>query len=106
MWQGGDFPLDLLDQNNSVRERGKMREKKKEKEEKREKKKRGVRTSNFSLEFTVIGPPVLFGARSKVGPRNESYAWVPKSVGFVKHREVGVFLLLGFILDLRAIQMA
>ena len=73
--------------------------KKKEKEEKkRREKKRGVRSSNFSLEFTVIGPSVLVGTRSKVGPCNESYAWVPKSMDFAKLREVGVFLLLGLIL--------
>ena len=83
------------------------REKNKEKEEKKIKEKRKrVRCSNFSLEFAVIEPSVLVRARCKVGPRNESYAWVPKSVGFTNLREVGVFLLLDFILSLRAIQMA
>ena len=88
-------------------ERGGKEGKKKEKDgKKRKEKRRGVRSSNFSLEFVVIGLSVLVGARSKVGPRNESYAWVPKSVGFVKLREVGVFLQLDFILGLRAIQIA
>ena len=87
-------------------ERGKIGVENKEKEEKkRKKKKRGVRNSNFSLDFTVIGLRVLIRVRGKVGPRNESYAWVPKSVGFAKLREVGVLLLLDFILGLRAIQM-
>ena len=91
MWQGGNFPLDLLDQ---IRWRGKIGGKKKEKEEKKRKeKKRGVRSSNFSLDFTVIGLLVLVGARGKVGPRNESYVWVPKSVGFPKLRVVGIPLL-------------
>ena len=63
-------------------------------------------SSNFSLEFAVIGPSVLVEARGKVGPHNGTYAWAPKSVGFVKLQEVGVFLLLGLILGLRAIQMA
>ena len=53
-------------------ERGK---KKKEKEEKKIKEKnRGVKGSNFSLDFTVIGPSVLVEARSKVGTHNKSYA--------------------------------
>ena len=65
-----------------------------------------MRTSNFSLEFPAIGPSILVGARGKVGPRNEGYAWVPKSVGLTKLREVGDFFLLGFILGLRATQMA
>ena len=69
--------------------------KRKRKKRKKNEKKRGVRSSNFSLDFTVIGPSVLVGAREKVGPRNESYAWVPKSMDFAKLREVGVFLLLG-----------
>ena len=80
--------------------RGKFGGKKKEKEEKkkRNEKKRGVRSSNLSLDFMVIGSSVLVGARGKVGPRNESYTWVPKSVDFFKLREVRVFLILGLIL--------
>ena len=30
------------------------------------------------------------GARDKVGPRDESYAWVPKTAGFVVFQKVGV----------------
>ena len=87
-------------------ERGGKGGKKIEKDgKKRKDKRRGVRSSNLSLEFAVIGPSVLVGARGKVGPCNESYGWVPKSVGFVKLREVGFFLPLDFILGLRAIQI-
>ena len=59
-------------------------EREKEKEKKRKRKKRMSESSNFSLEFAVIGSSVLVEARGKVGPRNGSYAWAPKSVGFVK----------------------
>ena len=75
--------------------------------EKIKKKRRGrERGSSFSLNFPTIGPSFLVRVRGKVGPRNENYAWVPKSVGFAKLREVGVFLILDFILSLRAIQIA
>ena len=45
----------------------------------------------FSLRSTEIGPCVFVEARGKVGPRNEGYAWVPKSRGFVKLQEVDNF---------------
>ena len=44
-----------------------------ERETEREKRK-GV--STFSLRFTEIRPSVFVGERGKVGPCNESYAWV------------------------------
>ena len=81
---------------NPVERGEKEREKKQEK--KIEENRRGVRSSNFSLDFPEIGLSIRVGARGKVGPHIESYAWVPKSVGFVKLREVGVFFLLGLIL--------
>ena len=65
-------------------ERGKEGKKKKKEEKKRKEKRRGVRSSNFYLEFTVIGSSVLVRARGKVGLRNESYTLVPKSVGVSK----------------------
>ena len=34
-----------------------------------------------------------------VSPRNESYAWVPKSEGFVKLQEVGVLSYFGYSLS-------
>ena len=48
--------------------------------------------STFFLRSTEIGPSIFVGARSKVDPRNEGYAWVPKSESFVKFQEVGNFL--------------
>ena len=72
--------------------------KKKEKRGKKREEEGEERSSTFSLDFLAIGPSVRLGVRGKVRPRIESYAWVPKSVGFVKLREVGVFLLLGLIL--------
>ena len=44
-----------------------------------------------------------FGAREKVGPRNESYAWVPKSEFFVKAKKGKGFLLHWFPFHLRAV---
>ena len=35
------------------------------------------RMSDFSLDFPPYGPSVLDGARSKVGLRDEGYAWTP-----------------------------
>ena len=35
------------------------------------------------------------GARDKVGPRDESYTWVPETVGFVTFQKVGVFSYIG-----------
>ena len=35
------------------------------------------RESTFSLDFRLIGPSVLDGARSKVVLRGEGYAWTP-----------------------------
>ena len=49
------------------------------------------RERNFSLRSTEIKPWVSVGARGKVCPCNEGYAWVPKSWSFVKLHEVGNF---------------
>ena len=43
-------------------------------------------------DFPTFRRSNLDGPRIKVGPRNESYAWVPKSGSFVKLQEVGNFL--------------
>ena len=40
---------------------------------------KGIRIFRFSLRSTEIGQTVFVGARGKVHPRIESYAWVPKS---------------------------
>ena len=44
----------------------------------------GERNSTFSLDFSVITLLVWVGARGKVGPRIECYAWVPKFGVFAK----------------------
>ena len=73
-------------------------EKKKRKGKKRDKKRKGMRCSNFSLEFSAIGPLVSVEARGRVLLRDESFAWVLESGVFSKLREVGVLLQLGLIL--------
>ena len=47
-------------------------------------------------DFPAFRLSKLDGLRIKVGPRNESYAWVPKSVCFVKLQEVGVLSYFGY----------
>ena len=71
------------------KEEGKKRGENKWKRER--KTKRGFR---FSLRSMKIGPSIFVGARGKVDPRNEGYAWVPKSGSFVKLQEVGKFSTL------------
>ena len=41
--------------------------------------------------FSAFRRLKLDGPRIKVGPHNESYAWVPKSRSFVKLQDVGNF---------------
>ena len=57
----------------------------------RKREKRGVEREIFSLRSMEIGLSVFVGARGKVDPRIESYAWIPKSWSFVKLHEVGNF---------------
>ena len=68
------------------RKKGKKRNKEEggENEHNRERKIKGKRDFRFSLRSMEIGPSVFIEARSKVDPRNESYAWVPKSGSFDK----------------------
>ena len=44
--------------------------------------------------FPAFRRSKLDGPRIKVGSRNKSYAWVPKSVGFVELQEVENFSTL------------
>ena len=71
MWQERTIPLEWFDQIRWEGENG--GEKEKERERIREE-----RCSLFSLDFRAIEPSVWVGARGKVGPRIESYTWVPK----------------------------
>ena len=52
------------------------------------------RGSNFSLNFSAIGPSVSGEARSKVAPYGKSYEWVSILGSFDKLRKVGVFFYL------------
>ena len=45
----------------------------------------------FFLRSMKIGPRVFIGIEGKVDLRDESYAWTPKSLSFVKLHEVGNF---------------
>ena len=45
------------------------------------------------------GFPTVEARRSEVGPRNESYAWVPKSLCFIKLQEVGVLSYFDYSLS-------
>ena len=85
-----------LKKKKKEKDKKKKKESQKEKEREqtdsvRERRKEKSRERNFSLRSTEIGPWVFVGARDKVGPRNEGYAWVPKSRGFIKLQEVGSF---------------
>ena len=69
----------------------KEKERKAKKTKQRERKKKEKWVFLFSIRYTKIGPSVFVGARGKVGPHNEGYAWVPKFGSFVKPQEVGNF---------------
>ena len=71
----------------------KMRGKKsdrKEENESRERKRKNVGKREREI-FPEFRRSKIDGPRIKVGPCNESYAWVPKYVSFVKLQEVGNF---------------
>ena len=72
------------------KERGTEKKEERSREREREKKRKKV-VFRFSLRSTEIGLSVFVEPRGKVHLRNESYAWVPKSVGFVELQEVGNF---------------
>ena len=61
---------------------------------KKENRGRVVREKGGEIEieiFLVFRQLKLDGLRIKVGPRNESYAWVPKSGSFVNLQDVRNF---------------
>ena len=74
-----------------------------EKKGKQEKKKRIMESRACERErekrknFPVFRRLNLDGSRIKDDPRNESFAWVPKSGSFVKLQELGIFLLELFL---------
>ena len=63
------------------------------------------RESSFSLEIRTIRPSTVFGTRRKAALRGEGFAWVPDLGSFLKLREVGVSLYLGFTLRLSVFTM-
>ena len=69
--------------------RGKEKEGR-EKENRGRRKKRGRKGKRERDNFSVFRRLKLDGPRIKVGPHSGSYVWVPKSVCFVKLKEVGV----------------
>ena len=62
------------------------------------------RESSFFLEIRAIRPSAVFGTRRKAALRGEGFAWVPDLESFLKLREVGVSLYLGFTLYLSVFQ--
>ena len=81
--------MDKKGEKERKREEGKkMGENEQERERERKEKKGGFR---LSISSTEVGLSVFVGARGKVDPRNESYAWVPKFGSFVKLQEVENF---------------
>ena len=65
--------------------------------EKERERKEGIfreRDSNFSLDFSTIGPSVSGKARSKVAPHGKGYAWALVLGSFDKLRKVEVFSYL------------
>ena len=92
MWQGGDLPLEQVG----------------EKKPGGEKREEGRRSENIQLLSRISGDQIVCFRRSKrkSSSINESFAWIQESGVFAKLREVGVLLILDFILGLRAIQMA
>ena len=63
-----------------------------------------MRESSFSLKIRAIRPSAVFGKRRKAALRREGFAWVHDLGGFLKLREVGVSLYLGFTLYLSVFQ--
>ena len=53
-----------------------------------------MKSSHFSLDFSVIGPSNPDEIRGKVDPHCKSYAWVPEVRSFYKLWEVRVFSYL------------
>ena len=86
---GGKFPPLLMNSGMRIKKRKGGKEKKKRGEEKSNRK--GKENERKRKIFPAFQWSELDGLRIKVGPHNESYAWVPKSRSFVKLQEVGNF---------------
>ena len=86
MWQEMTSHLSKFDQTGRERKR-----KKREKREDEKMRERLLLLSRFPSDQTFDSGR---SKRGKVGPRIESYAWIPKTMDFIKLRDVGVLLLL------------
>ena len=64
-----------------------------------------MRRLDFSLKYREIRPSAVVGTRREAALRREGFAWVPDLRSFIKLREVGVSLYLGFILFLSTLLM-
>ena len=64
-------------------------------EERRKKERKKER--HFLLRSSVNRRSKRIGSRDKVGPRDESYAWVAEIAGFVAFQNIGVFSYICFL---------
>ena len=62
------------------------------------------RTFDFSLKYREIQPSTVLGTKREATLRGEGFAWVQYLGSFLKLREVGVSLYLGFTLYLSVFQ--
>ena len=98
---GGSFPtlIKSVDRQEKKREKEKRKRRKKKtvcgKKRKREREKDKI--------FPMFRRSELDNPRTKVGPRNKSYTWVPKSEFFVETSRGRGFLLHWFPFHLRAV---
>ena len=90
MWLEKRKGKQINKENKERKEEGRWTEQTKSEWREKERK-RKQKIFRFSLRSTEIGLWVLVGAKGKAGPRNESYAWVPKSWSFIKLHEGGNF---------------
>ena len=79
---GGGGVSPTLDQIDGESNGEKRKKKGEEKEKRRRKRKKGEERKRKI--FSVFRRSKLDSLRIKVGPRNESYVWVPKSMEFVE----------------------
>ena len=105
---GGSFPtlINSVDRQEKKRKKEKQKRRKKRKNKKKKKKDRAVRETkngekkkerHFPSRSPVNQRSKRVGARDKVGPRDESYALVPETGGFITFQKVWVFSYTGFL---------
>ena len=89
---GGSFPTLINSMDRQEKKRKKEKKKRRKKKCVKKKKERGKEKI-----FSVFRRSELDSSRTKVGQRNENYAWVPKSKFFVKVSRGMVFSYIGFL---------